>query len=469
MWVDRECAEELNGVRLGDKRLERRAARVLEKLAANPPASLPQAMANEGELEAAYRLFDHPEVTPEKILRSHYDHTLMRIMMQPKGGVVLLVQDTTELDYTAAKGVMPELGPLSHKNSAGLYAHPLLALTPQGLPLGLVDVQMWTRAAEEFGKRDRRKERSYEEKESVRWREGYERTCALARLIPEQTFVCVSDAEADIYECLLAGEGASLPDRPPQAHFLIRSGQTRALKGDESRLLRQGVAASPLLTTIDVKLQATPKRKARTARLEVRARRVLLRPPPRVGVRLPPVAVNVVLLEETNPPPGVEPICWVLLTSLPIDTLEQVLRIVDYYTARWGIEVFFRVLKTGCTVEKLQLETWHRLQNCLALYLIVAWRVLYVMHLGRTCPNLPCTACFTDEEWRPVWQIVLREPPPAQPPPLQEFILVLAQLGGYLPRANAPPPGPQVLWIAIRRMRDFALALEVCGPASTGY
>jgi len=180
--------------------------------------------------------------------------------------------------------------------------------------------------------------------------------------------------------------------------------------------------------------------------------------PPQTKSKLGTVTVNVIEVRETNPPADGTAVHWILLTSLPITSVAEILLAVDYYTARWTIESYFRVLKSGCTIEDLQLETTPRVQRCLMLYRIIAWRVMHLTYLGRECPELPCDVVFADHEWQPVWQIVKQSPPPKTPPPLAEFVRTLATLGGYNHRKHDGPPGPQTLWLALRRMTDFSLA-----------
>jgi hypothetical protein len=179
---------------------------------------------------------------------------------------------------------------------------------------------------------------------------------------------------------------------------------------------------------------------------------------------LPAVTVHAVWIREESAPGGVEPIDWLLLTGLPVDSFAAACLVVDYYACRWPIEVFFRIYKSGCRIEDIQLESADRLLPCLALYLIVAWRVHWLTMLGRTCPDLACDVVFAEEEWRSVWTIVRREPAPATAPPLNEMIRLVARLGGHLGRKQDGPPGAQVLWIGIQRMRDFALAWQAFGP-----
>lgn len=243
-----------------------------------------------------------------------------------------------------------------------------------------------------------------------------------------------------------------------------------------TRSLTARAAAEPVLYTAVIHVRGRkPKiknekrnrrqaRESRVAEVEIRATRVTLRPPPRPDGVLPPVTLNVVLVREINPLAGDEPVEWLLLTSLPIDTAEQVREVVACYSLRWMIEIFFRTLKSGCRIEERRFETLPRMLNCLAIYLIVAWRTLYVCHLGRSCPELSCEAIFEPAEWKAVYRVVRREMPPAEPPPLQEMVRLVAQLGGYVHKTNAKPPGPQTIWLGLARAHDFALCWQLFGP-----
>ena len=203
-------------------------------------------------------------------------------------------------------------------------------------------------------------------------------------------------------------------------------------------------------------------RSARKAVLTVQAARVRLQAPQRTGKKLAAVDVNVVLAREVNPPPGEEPIEWILVTSLPIDTVEAVLQVISYYCCRWQIEIYFRVLKSGCKVEESQLEKAERFKPYLALCMIVAWRVLYVMTLGRQCPDLPCDAVFDEDEWQAVYTVVKEEPAPKTPPSLGTIVVLIAMLGGYMNRKGDGEPGPKAMWIGLQRMTDLRLAWQAC-------
>ena len=157
---------------------------------------------------------------------------------------------------------------------------------------------------------------------------------------------------------------------------------------------------------------------------------------------------------------------WTLLTSLPIETLDQVRQVIQNYCVRWMIEVFFRTLKSGCRVEARRFETVERFLPCLAIYLIVTWRTLFVCRLGREFPDISCEAVFEPAEWQSVYQVVKREKPPKQPPTLREMVRLVAQLGGYINRKRDDEPGPQTVWLGLQRLHDIALCWEIFGPGA---
>ena len=176
---------------------------------------------------------------------------------------------------------------------------------------------------------------------------------------------------------------------------------------------------------------------------------------------------KVILVREVNPPADDVPIEWLLVTTLPVDTVEQVKTILQYYTVRFLIEVQFRVLKSGCRVEQRLFEHIDRLLPCLAVYWIVAWRTLMVCRLGRSHPDLDCEAVFEPSEWKSVWMAVRRKAFPQTPPRLMEIVKLVAQLGGYVNRPNRKDlPGPQSLWLGLQRARDLAWAWNTFGPGA---
>lgn len=453
--------QEFLGIELGDQRLDQRGQALLETLAADPAASINAACHGWAETQAAYRFFDNDQVTPEAILRPHVEATERRIEQQD---VVLLLQDTTELDFTSHP--TRDTGVLDRSYRFGFYDHTHLAVTPERVSLGVVKVDLFDRTPESLGRTAERQANPIETKESFRWLQGYRLACHFNAKHPSTQIVSVADAESDLYEIFLEAKKHATP-----ADFVIRARLDRATTEPDPatgpaayQKVRQRVADSPVIATRRIDLPATPKRAARTATLEIRAQSAHVKPPHARG-KLDTVSYQAVLVQEIDGPGDGTDVCWLLLTSLPIDSVAAVLRVVDYYTARWTVESFFRVFKTGCRVEEIQLETNHRLSNALMFYKIIAWRVMYLTYLGRAVPEMPCDVLFTAAEWQSIWRITREEPVPSSAPPLTEFLKLLGQLGGYNSRPSEGPPGPQALWIGIRRMTDFALAWERFGPA----
>lgn len=458
------CAKELGAVQLGDQRLEGRAVKVLEQLAAQPTQSIPTACGSNADMQAAYRFFDNPKVSVEKILAPHQAATGQRMAGQP---VVLFVHDTSELDYTS-HAQMEGLGPLANDPCQGILCHTTLAVTPERVPLGVLETKFWVRDAQTPNQTDERKQKPIEQKESFRWLESYRLAQRWARQLPGTRVVSIADREGDIYETYAEATQA-LAQGPEDssaasAHFIIRASQDRSLPEKTARSthrkLWHKVAAAPVLGEIQFDVPAARGRSARRVRQTVRAVRVKLNPPFRKGRPLPMVEINAVYCQEIDPPKGEEAITWLLLTSLPVETLAQAIQVVEWYLCRWQVEVFFKTLKSGCRIEDLQFEKAQRLQRCLAFYMIVAWRIMYALMLGRAEAELSCEIVFSAAEWKSVWQVVQQRPPPIHPPTLKEFLKVLGRLGGHMNRKSDGKLGVKRMWIALQRMRDLAMAWE---------
>lgn len=459
-WID----DELATLDLNDLRLDRRARLILQRFANKPSLSIPAACdGREAEREAAYRFFSNDKIDDFEILRAHRDATVQRMAAC---AVVLLAQDTTEFDFTRPNEVVNGAGPLTYETQIGFHTHAQVAFTPERLCLGTIDANTWGRDAEEFGTRQQKHAKvPIQDKESYRWVLAYERACEVAAQVPNTQVVSVGDAENDIYECFCTTQ-SSEQVRP--ADWIIRACQLdRLLAADEEHQhLLQALQARRVLGTFTMKITKKKGRAARTATMEVRSATVTLKPTRRPAgqPRLPEAQINVVWVRETKPPAGEEPVAWMLLTSLPIATFEQACLVADYYACRWQIEIYFKVLKSGCQVEKLQLESADRIKPCLAMYMIVAWRVLYATMLGRACPELPCEVIFSEAEWKAVWTVQQQEPLPQQPPSLGVFMKLVGELGGHAGRRWNGPLGPKRLWIGLQRTTDFGHAWRLFGP-----
>lgn len=470
-------SDEVAGAKFGDVRLSNRLVKIAEEFGAQPNLSIPSSTSGKAEMEGAYRFFDNKKVTPEKILQPHVEASLKRI---GQCSTALFVQDTSELDLTRPHEIVDGAGPMDCEARRGAFYHPIQSFDLDGVPLGMVWHKSWAREKIEqkltkAEKSKKRKETPVEDKESVRWIEGLRAVDQVAQQCPETTCVCVGDSESDIYEVF---SDPCLTERD-NLEVLVRACQSRATT-DQSNWQASARATECLYRcTVDVSARTakisdahaskrSKSRKARVAEVEVRATTITLRPPSRFDRKLPEVTINIVLVEETNPPDGCEPIQWGLATTLPIETAEQVKAIVEAYCIRWQIEIFFKTLKTGCRIEKRQFETLDRVLNCLAVYSIVAWRIMYLCRLGRTCPDLSCEVVFETSEWQAVYSVTSKKALPQTPPTLNEMIRMIASLGGYVIRKSTRP-GPQTLWIGMQRVHDITRAWEAFGPKSNFY
>ena len=448
-WVE----EELEGLYLGDKRLDKRCKLLLSRMGNRPLESVPASLKGWSETQAAYRFFDNASVSMDKIIEPHHRATLKRIEQEE---VVLMIQDTTSLDYTTKRSA-ENLGYLEKEYLRGLYLHPTIAVSSDRLCLGVVDAKLWTRKIEDYGKKQQRKEKPIEEKESYRWIESYHQSCSIAEKVPDTLVVSIGDRENDIYEAFLEGSKQN-----NKAKFVIRAAQDRSvLEADgEVSHLWTSVEKSPELGTIKIELSKSHKRKKRTAELSIRVKEIKLCPPYRKGNKLGSININAVLLKEKNAPKDSEPIEWLLLTNHTISGFKGGILIVEWYCCRWQIEIYFKILKSGCRVEELHLEKKERLERCIGLYMIIAWRVLYLVMIGRSCPDIPAEVVFDEKEWKIIYAVSQERKPPDEVPKLNEVIKMLASLGGYLGRKSDSPPGPITIWIGLRRTVDFLKGYE---------
>jgi hypothetical protein len=427
--------QEFEGLEWGDVRRTRRLIKLVDDLSAQPTGSIPLACTGWAETKAAYRLLDNPATEWREILEVHTTRTVERMVGQP---VVLCIQDTTDLDFTAQPGIAG-LGRLSYEAQHGLYVHPTLAVTPAGVALGVLDAWMWARKPKD----------QPDVKESTRWVEGYEIVADLAETVPETRLVYVADREGDLRALIAAAARRGTP-----ADWLIRSKHDRKTTTGEKLWAR--LAQSDPLGEVEFTLPAAPDRPARSVRQTLYRTVVTL--PAHHGH--PAVTVTAILAREEQPPAGEKVIEWRLLTNRTADTLEAVVELIDWYRKRWLIEIFFRIWKSGCRVEALQLGTLERLERALVIYLIIAWRILHLVTWGRDCPNLPCNVVFDPEEWQAAWIVAHRTQPPETPPPLGQMVRLIARFGGFLGRKHDGHPGPKALWEGLQKVRAFVIALE---------
>lgn len=471
-----DLSAELEGCQFGDVRLTKRARKLVDVLSQKPNISIPAALQSKADIEACYRFCDNEKVTPERILQPHIERTYERAR---EVDLVLVVQDTTELDLTRPEQQVEGVGAMDCETRRGLFYHPMIAFDVAGVPLGLVGAKTWTRdqidKAPKTEKNKRRKKTPIEAKESYRWIEGLRWAEQTAAACPETTCVCVGDSEADIYDLFVA----AVQSQQANLELLVRAGQNRNTteQRDWADQVRKSAKIGDQTVTVRSrrakigggKSARSRDRAGRIAHLEIRKATIELVRPAHADSRLPPtLTVNVVLCEEVQPPDGEDPICWLLVTTLPIETEQDVQRIISAYCVRWQIEVFFRTLKSGCRIEQRRFESVDRVENCLALYSVVAWRLMYVCYLGRECPDLDCEVIFEPSEWKSVYTILDIDFPTEGCPTLNELVRAIARLGGFIDRPKNDP-GTQTLWVGLQRSYDLSNAWNAFGPGSKNF
>ena len=453
-WVHRE----FGGAKLGDARLDARLLDLGAAFFARPQANIPQACGSAAAAKAAYRFFDNDRVTMDALLEPHRRATIERMRREP---VVLVAQDTTSLCYTTHPG-MTGIGPIGNKVNGpqGIEVHSAQAFTPAGLPLGILDIEAWARDPAEFGKSKDCNNKPIEEKESFKWLRALVPIGEAAARCPNTRVVTLADREADVYEYLLDARTRGLGT-------VVRAKEkNRSLDGEVEKLFPY-MLARPVAGTIALTVPRHGGEPARAASLSVRFATVTLLPPCNKKP-LGPIQISVVLTREEAPPPDVkEPLEWLLLSTAAVASLADAVERVQWYTCRWGIEVFHRVLKSGCQIEDRQLGTADRLEACLAIDAVVAWRIHHLTYLGRTTPDLPCEAVFEDDLWKGVIVFRTRKPPPGKPPSLREMIRMIGGLGGFLGRKSDGEPGPETLWRGLQRADDIAIMFRGVREAYT--
>ena len=455
--MDSWAEEEFGAAKLGDIRRTRRLIELAHVFGQRPSASLPDAAQDPAMLKAAYRFFDTDDVEPAAILASHTSSTHDRCSSVP---IILAVEDTTELDWSHHPATTG-LGPIHTKKHVGLLLHTTLAFTPEAIPLGILHEHVWARDATTFGNLPDQHTRPFAEKESYRWVRGLEAINAARDACPTTQFVLVADAEADIYDLLVA-------ERRVGVDLLIRAGQNRCVQHPEARLLWDALPSGTRVGTRSIQVAARDGQPAREATVTIYRQEVCLHPPSRrASEALAAVTLWAVWVVEASPPAGVEAIEWLLLTSIAVLTDAWACTIVDWYCCRWGIEIWHKALKSGCAIETRQLETAERLQRCLALFSVIAWRIVFTTMLARTCPDAACTAVLDEDEWQALYcHIHQTTRLPHTPPSLRDAVRWIARLGGFQGRKHDGEPGVKVMWKGFQHLAGLTSMYRLLRPST---
>lgn len=448
-WAENE----FGGAPLGDQRLSKRLVEIGRKQALNPGCSYSGVVGgNWSEVKGYYRFIDRPDdcgTTMENILLPHREQTIRRMKSEK---VVLCVQDGSDLNYNNldhCEGLGIIGSNQTGAKSRGLHLHSMLAITTEGLPLGVLRSKCTAPQPKSHDDNRPASAIPIEDKKTFSWIKGVRDCQKLKQLMPHTSIVNISDREADFFEMFDDQRNNSL-----NVDLLVRAKHDRATTGEYK--LFETARQAPIRTQIEIKVprqsarkkkskqKARAKRPARTAQVSVRSAQVELNPPPYHKDK-EPVRISIVHVREDNPPAGAEAIEWFLLTTLALPSVDDVLNCVKWYCLRWRIEDWHRVLKSGCNAEELANKTAERLKRAVAIKLVIAWRIMLMTLLGRETPELPSEVMFSDLEIK-VLNAYAKKKGISLPTSLGAAVKLVAKLGGYLDRSNDPPPGHQLMW-----------------------
>ena len=450
LWADRE----FGGAEMGDKRRTNRLVKTAAGKARNPEAAM-SLCCEKNDAQLICRLFDQEEVTFDSVIACHKERTAQRCREYEK---IFAVQDTTTLDLSSHKS-LGGLGSItSCKREAGLLMHNVLAVSPDRTPLGLIDVNIWSRDLKNFGTKKSRASRPIEEKESYKWLRGKEKAEGL--LGDSCNIVLLGDRESDIFELF------ALP-RPKNLNLLVRATYNRHIEAgnendddtDKIRRLFDAMRNSQTAGEYNLQVPARNGKKSRQTVMEVGFGTVSIKPHQYIKTRGYDESLNLnwVWATEKNPPANPSDLIdWKLLTTLPVNDFASAKECVDGYSNRWVIEEYHRVLKSGCKIEGLQFETLDRMYPAMAICCVVAWRILFLAKFACERPDGDAALVSSEVERKVTggW-LKSRKEKNWQIKTVKDFVTGVAKMGGYLGRKSDGPPGTKTIWQGLRRLDDM--------------
>jgi hypothetical protein len=445
---------------LGDPRRTRRLIAVADQLVVHPAGTFPQKIPNPSDLDAFYNLMADDHVTHAAVLAPHRDLTHER--MRQHEGVVLVLHDTTVLDYSGLS--IPELGQVGDGHGRGYYCHNSLAVTAERRVLGLAHQILHRRRHVPAGE-TRRQRRDHPQRESRLWRDA---VAALPEAPQGQCWVDIADCAADITEFLDYEEehGRPFVVRAQHNRWVLLAQAGRARRRKLYRLAR----SLPAVFGRTVTVSAQPGQPARTAEVSVAWAEVEIIPPrqARGDERGEPLRVWVLRAWEEEAPAAVKPLEWILLTNVPVTSREEAAERLDWYASRVVVEEYHKAQKTGCDIERMQFTYAARLEPAIALMSVVALTLLQLRDAGRD----PQLAQRPAREWLPaLWVEVVaawRYGQPQRALTVQEFLWALARLGGHQNRPSDGPPGWQTLWRGWTQLQAMAQGVRLLQSENCG-
>ena len=460
----RWAEDELRTLELGDSRRADRVKKVIANFLAQPGASIPKATGGWAGAKGAYRLFDCDGFDQSAVLAAQLD----AVRARARGASILLaVQDTTSLNFSTHPHTRG-LGPISNNadKTVGLFLHSTLLLRDEGAALGVLDSFVWVRDPAQFkaGKKNARDRKPASEKESRKWLHSVAASERFAGEMEGAVVLNIGDREADSYELFLHHQ-TRRKQGAVRHELLIRCQHNRTLTHDHEPLFTH-LQKQPVAARVELEVPRRAGQKARTATLCVRFCKVEFAPPAHQAkhrAQTERIVLWAISSEEENAPAGVQPICWRLLSTMAVETAPEAIAQVRRYSHRWQIEVYHKILKSGCQTEARQLESVERIQRCLMLDIIVAARILALSQAARdpTDGATPASQWLSEAEWKILTIHHDQSVPPTHPPSTREAVRWIAQLGGFLGRKRDGEPGPMTLWRGLQRLTDLASAFHL--------
>lgn len=467
-WIDQELA----GCQFKDMRLGKRFRRLLEQLSDGTGQSIPFACQDWANTKAAYRFLANDRVKEDTILAGHFQSTRDRFAATEGDSPILILHDTTEFTFSRRDvesiGMLnksftgkSKRGRMQHFTVCGILMHSSLAVTTEGLPLGLTAIKFWTRSKFKGTNALKRKINPtrvpIEEKESFRWLENLKQSTTL--LGEPQRCVHIGDRESDIYELFCAAQEAG-------TRFLVRTCVDR-LAGDGNQTISAEMKRVSAKGLHHITVRNRTGELSEVA-LELKWKRIQVLPPIGKNKQYPELTLTVIYAQERTSPQGRERIDWRLITNVPVTSRKDAVRMLNWYALRWKIETFHKILKSGCKAEDSKLRTAERLVNLISSFCILAWRIFWMTMINRSSPEAPPTTALTDIEVQLLDRLIQQKTTqPQSDRSLSTYIVKLARLGGYLARSGDPPPGPTVVWRGLSRLVDielgFSLASQLVG------
>ena len=459
-WIDNEVV----GCQFEDVRHRKRLRQLLEQFSGRVGSTPPWACEDWANTKAAYRFFANERISEANILAGHFESTRKRFAASPQSPVLVL-HDTTELSYrhedTEPIGIVmktpagpPRPGRPRFHTSCGILMHSSLVITQSGEPLGLAAIKFWSRdkfhGANALKRKINPTRVPIEKKESIRWLENVRQASAL--LGNPGRCVHIGDRESDIYElfCLARELGT---------HFLVRTCVDR-LAGDGSSTISAEMKGSEVRGLHPIEVRGK-RGETEIAILEMRFRRILVRPPIGKEKRYPALVLTAIHACERGKPKGRERINWKLLTDLPVRSCLDAIEKLEWYAQRWKIETFHKILKSGCKAEEAKLRTAERLVNLVAILCILSWRIFWITMLNRTSPSASPNQAFTELDQYLLDELLPNKAHTSAAPSMSHYVIKLARLGGYLARTHDPPPGNTAIWRGLSRLTDIELGILI--------